>query len=305
MNDTVDAPPPSIPTSSSRPPARSGRPPPRPGTAGARCSARWLGPGDRGDARPGRASGPARACSTSRPAPASRRSRAARRVGPRGPRAGHRHLAGDPALRRRRPRARRGLANVETRELDGERHDTLAGGILRRRDLARRPDLLSRPAARAGAASATRSAGRTLRRGRVLDAGQEPVLLDPGRHHPPARASCRRRCRASRGRSRSAARACWPRRCSSAGFRDVEVRRVDSPVRLPSAAECVRFERESFGALHQMMAATERGRARRDLGGDRGRAAASSRARDGFVGPVRDAGRRGNPVAAPGRARSP
>jgi hypothetical protein len=24
---------------------------------------------------------------------------------------------------------------------------------------------------------------------------------------------------------------------------------------LPSAAECVRFERESFGALHQMMAA--------------------------------------------------
>ena len=40
-----------------------------------------------------------------------------------------------------------------------------------------------------------------------------------------------------------------------AGFRDVEVRKVDSPVRLPSAAECARFERESFGALHQMMAA--------------------------------------------------
>jgi hypothetical protein len=39
-----------------------------------------------------------------------------------------------------------------------------------------------------------------------------------------------------------------------AGFRDVQVRKVDSPVRLPSAAECVRFERESFGALHQMMA---------------------------------------------------
>lgn len=39
-----------------------------------------------------------------------------------------------------------------------------------------------------------------------------------------------------------------------AGFRDVEVRRVDSPVHLPTAAECVRFERESFGALHQMLA---------------------------------------------------
>ncbi|MCP9931642.1 class I SAM-dependent methyltransferase [Cyanobium sp. AMD-g] len=39
-----------------------------------------------------------------------------------------------------------------------------------------------------------------------------------------------------------------------AGFRDIEVRVVPSPLRLPSAAECVRFERESFGALHQMLA---------------------------------------------------
>tara|TARA_R110001599_G_C12244342_1_gene659022 strand:+ start:935 stop:1798 length:864 start_codon:yes stop_codon:yes gene_type:complete len=38
-----------------------------------------------------------------------------------------------------------------------------------------------------------------------------------------------------------------------AGFRCVTVEKVDAPVRLPSAAECVRFERESFGALHQMM----------------------------------------------------
>ena len=38
-----------------------------------------------------------------------------------------------------------------------------------------------------------------------------------------------------------------------AGFRDVEERVIDAPVILPSAAECVRFERESFGALHQMM----------------------------------------------------
>jgi SAM-dependent methyltransferase len=40
---------------------------------------------------------------------------------------------------------------------------------------------------------------------------------------------------------------------AQAGLRDVEVVKVDSPVRLASAAECVRFERESFGALHQMM----------------------------------------------------
>lgn len=39
-----------------------------------------------------------------------------------------------------------------------------------------------------------------------------------------------------------------------AGFRDVETRIVLAPVRMPSTAECVRFERESFGALHQMLA---------------------------------------------------
>jgi SAM-dependent methyltransferase len=39
-----------------------------------------------------------------------------------------------------------------------------------------------------------------------------------------------------------------------AGFRDVRVETVPAPLELPSAAECVRFERESFGALHQMLA---------------------------------------------------
>jgi len=40
----------------------------------------------------------------------------------------------------------------------------------------------------------------------------------------------------------------------AAGFGEVEVRTVDAPVRFDSAAECVRFERESFGALHAMLA---------------------------------------------------
>jgi cyclopropane fatty-acyl-phospholipid synthase-like methyltransferase len=39
-----------------------------------------------------------------------------------------------------------------------------------------------------------------------------------------------------------------------AGFSDIEVRRVTAALRMSSAAECVRFERESFGALHQMLA---------------------------------------------------
>jgi len=39
-----------------------------------------------------------------------------------------------------------------------------------------------------------------------------------------------------------------------AGFRDIVASRVAGPVRLASSTECVRFERESFAALHQMMA---------------------------------------------------
>ena len=38
-----------------------------------------------------------------------------------------------------------------------------------------------------------------------------------------------------------------------ADLRDAHTRTVPSPLRMPSAAECVRFERESFGALHQML----------------------------------------------------
>jgi SAM-dependent methyltransferase len=38
-----------------------------------------------------------------------------------------------------------------------------------------------------------------------------------------------------------------------AGFRDVKAERIAAPLRMRSAAECLRFERESFGALHQML----------------------------------------------------
>jgi SAM-dependent methyltransferase len=38
-----------------------------------------------------------------------------------------------------------------------------------------------------------------------------------------------------------------------AGFTDIRIEAVPSPLELPSASECVRFERESFGALHQML----------------------------------------------------
>lgn len=41
---------------------------------------------------------------------------------------------------------------------------------------------------------------------------------------------------------------------ASAGFTAIELHTIAAPVRLASAAECVAFERESFGALHQMLA---------------------------------------------------
>jgi SAM-dependent methyltransferase len=69
-----------------------------------------------------------------------------------------------------------------------------------------------------------------------------------------------------------------------AGFRDVKTVRVQAPLRLPSAADCLRFERESFGALHQMLTNlspaeqeetwTEIGKALREFETD-----------EGFVGP--------------------
>ncbi len=40
---------------------------------------------------------------------------------------------------------------------------------------------------------------------------------------------------------------------AAAGFTELEVRAIEAPLRLPSAEECLRFERESFGALHQML----------------------------------------------------
>jgi ubiquinone/menaquinone biosynthesis C-methylase UbiE len=41
---------------------------------------------------------------------------------------------------------------------------------------------------------------------------------------------------------------------TDAGFKDVRIERIEAPVRLGSASECLQFEQESFGALHQMLA---------------------------------------------------
>jgi hypothetical protein len=69
-----------------------------------------------------------------------------------------------------------------------------------------------------------------------------------------------------------------------AGFVDVEVRRIPAPLRLPSAEECVRFERESFGALHQMLAGLDAA-AREAAWTEIAERLADFEQPDGFVGP--------------------
>lgn len=69
-----------------------------------------------------------------------------------------------------------------------------------------------------------------------------------------------------------------------AGFHDVEIRVVEAPLRLPSAAECVRFERESFGALHQMLAGLSQS-AQDETWDEIEEALRQFEGPDGFVGP--------------------
>jgi SAM-dependent methyltransferase len=70
----------------------------------------------------------------------------------------------------------------------------------------------------------------------------------------------------------------------AAGFVDVDLHAVAAPVRFPSAADCVRFERDSFGALHAMLAglgASEREEAWQEIE----EALRQFEGPDGFVGP--------------------
>jgi len=178
---------------------------------------------------------------------------------------------------------RAGLANVDTLELDGERHDTLPeasfDAAISRVGLIYFPD---QQRALAGIRRAIRSGGRfaavvystpdrnpffSLPVGIIRRRAQLPPPL-PGQPGP-----------FSLGGEGVLAKA-----LQQAGFRDVEVRKVDSPVELPSAVECVRFERESFGALHQMMAAmneAERGETWKEIEATLRR----FETRDGFAGP--------------------
>lgn len=69
-----------------------------------------------------------------------------------------------------------------------------------------------------------------------------------------------------------------------AGFRDVQATTVPAPLELASAAECVRFEKESFGALHQMLAGLDTA-AREEAWGEIHEALGQFEGPTGFRGP--------------------
>lgn len=70
----------------------------------------------------------------------------------------------------------------------------------------------------------------------------------------------------------------------AAGFRDITVERIPCPLRLSSAAECLRFEKESFGALHQMLSSLDEA-GRREAWDEIETALRKFEGPDGFVGP--------------------
>jgi len=145
-----------------------------------------------------------------------------------------------------------GLATVGTRELDGERLDVDAGAfdaVISRLGLIYLPD---RAAALACQYRALRPGGRVAAivygpaERNAFFAVPVSVIRRRAQLPPPAAGQPGPFCLGAPGALEDALR--------GAGFRDVGARTVDAPLRLPSSRECVRFERESFGALHQMLA---------------------------------------------------
>jgi SAM-dependent methyltransferase len=147
--------------------------------------------------------------------------------------------------------ARQGITNVLTEVVDGEALDVPAGSfdsVISRVGLIYFPD---QQAALAGMLRALRPGGRV---GAVVYATADRneffsipvgVIRRRAQLPPPAPGQPGPFSLGAPGAIESV--------FAAAGLVDIETRVVPSPLLLPSAAECVRFERESFGALHQML----------------------------------------------------
>ena len=175
-----------------------------------------------------------------------------------------------------------GLTTVATRELDGELLDVDEGGfdaVISRVGLIYFPD---QQAALAGMRRALRPDGRlsavvysTADRNAFF-AVPVGIIRRRAQLPPPAPGQPGPFSLGAPGVAEAA--------LALAGFHDISVEPVPSPLRMASAADCVRFERESFGALHQMLAglpAPERQAAWDEIG----QALAEFEGPDGFEGP--------------------
>jgi len=151
-----------------------------------------------------------------------------------------------------RDAAAAGLTQVETLELDGERLDTLPAAtfdaVVSRVGLIYFPD---QPRALGGMLHALRPGGRVA--AVVYSTPEANAFFSIPVRIIRARAGLPAPLPGQPGPFSLGAPGVLAATLEGAGCTDVEVRTVPSPVELPSAAECVRFERESFGALHQMM----------------------------------------------------
>lgn len=182
--------------------------------------------------------------------------RAAERVGPQGA-----VLATDisPAILEYAARVAReaGLTNVVTREMDGEALEVDAGGydaVISRLGLIYLPD---RGRALEGIYRALRPGGRvaTLNYSTAERNGffSIPVSVIRRRAGLPAPAP------EQPGPFSLGGEGAIEEAYRAAGFGGIEVHRVAAPLRLATVAECMRFEQESFGALHQMLAGLDEG----------------------------------------------
>jgi ubiquinone/menaquinone biosynthesis C-methylase UbiE len=207
---------------------------------------------------------------------------AARRVGANGS-----VLATDisPAILRYALAAARGagLGNVSIQELDGERHDSLPAAsfdaAVSRVGLIYFPD---QQRALKGIRHALREGGRLA--AVVYSTPDRNAFFSIPVGIIRRRANLPPPLPGQPGPFSLGAEGVLARTLEEAGFRDVEVQRVDSPVILPTAAECVRFERESFGALHQMMAGLDDAE-RAQTWAEIEDALARFETKDGFCGP--------------------
>ena len=191
--------------------------------------------------------------------------------------------------RSRRPRQRRGPCDGDAEALDLE-----ARAGLRRRHLPARADvpaLAARPRWRACAACCV--PGGRLGADRLLHARPQWLLQRPGGDHPPSRRTPGAPVAGARARSTSALTGVLPGDAAPPAPARSRCEPSTRRCSLPAAADCLRLEQESFGALHQMLSGLRRRGSRGSMG--RGRRPALERLRGSrrLRGPVRAArGRR-------------